>query len=162
LLPSARFEFSDEWAIMSLTYRFCRAERGVAAIEGAIVLFALIFLLFTLMEFLYVLFAYNTVVRGAENAARYAMVNSQNGCAWLGSNVTNSVANVGVIPVTISVVSCTPGTPSVCNPASASAPAGSIIIHAEYDFDTSGFFVSVLASTLPIEATVCVPLMNST
>jgi len=145
---------------MTMMRRFCRADSGVAAIEGAIVLFSLIFLLFTIMEFLYVLFAYNSVVRGAENAARYAMVNSQNGCPWLGTNVNSGVANVGVIPVTISVVSCTPGTPAVCNPASATAPAGTIIIHAEYDFDTSGFFVGVLASTLPLEATVCVPLIS--
>jgi len=147
---------------MSIARRWGRAEDGVAAIEGAIVLFAFIFLVFTIMEFLFVMFAYSSVVRAAENAARYAMWNSPNGCAWLESNVTSSVDQVGVIPVTITVGAgdCTPGVPVSCSTSGATALAGTVRVHAEYDFNSAGFFVSYLASTLPIKATVCVPMIT--
>jgi Flp pilus assembly protein TadG len=138
-------------------------EEGVAAIEGAIVLLAFIFLLFTLMEFLYVMFAYNTVVRAAENAARYAMFHSANGCvAGFITNVENA-GEVVAIPVQISVVDCEPGgatTTINCSTTGTTALPGTIIVQAEYDFESAGFFLSVLGSRLPIEATVCVPLIN--
>ena len=76
---------------MSAARSLYRCEVGVASIEGAIVLLAYTFLIFGIMELLYVLFAYSTVARGAENAARYAMVH--NACS-----VTAANANVAVIP----------------------------------------------------------------
>jgi hypothetical protein len=147
---------------MTILRRWRQNERGVAAIEGAIVIFAFIFLIFTIMELLYLLFAYNSVVRASQNAARYAMLNSPNGCAWLEANVNDSVAHVGVIPVTITVGAsdCTPGVPSLCSTAAGAALAGTVRIHGEYDFKSAGFFSGILASTVPIATTVCVPMIQ--
>jgi len=133
--------------------RWHLCEAGVSSIEGAIVLMGYIVLLFMIMEFLFVFFAYNSVVRGAENIARYAMVH--NTCS-----VSSSASQITLIPITISSQGCTPA-PASCQ-AGAVVPYSAEVYQATvlYDFQTSGFFgAGFLASTLPIQATVCVPLI---
>jgi len=134
---------------MSAARRLCRGQAGVASIEGAIVLLAYTFLIFGIMELLYVLFAYSTVVRGAENAARYAMVH--NACS-----VTADNADVAVIPVTIVSSGCTKA-PASCQGGTA-YPTGVFQVTVAYTFPS--FFTRLLAAELPIQATVCVPLVS--
>jgi Flp pilus assembly protein TadG len=135
---------------MRMMRRWWRAEEGVAAIEGAIVLLTFIFLIFSMMEFLYVMFAYSTVVRAAETAARYGVVHAT-------CSVATSDIQTAVIPVTITSSSC--GT--TCQALGPASPVPVLTINAEYDFQSAGFFLSFLESTLPIKATVCLPYLNT-
>jgi hypothetical protein len=132
--------------------RWRECEAGVSSIEGAIVLLAYTVLMFMIMEFLFVFFAYSSVIRSAENIARYAMVH--NTC-----NVSSSAAQVALIPITISSQGCSPA-PASCQ-AGVPVPYSAQVYEATvlYDFQTTGFFTGFLASTLPIQASVCVPLI---
>jgi Flp pilus assembly protein TadG len=56
-------------------------QKGVAAIEFAILLPVLLFIVFGITEFGRALYAYNTIVKGTRDAARYAMTQQPGGGA---------------------------------------------------------------------------------
>jgi Flp pilus assembly protein TadG len=56
-------------------------QRGVAAIEFAILLPLLLFIVFGITEFGRALYAYNTILKGTRDAARYAMTQNPGGGA---------------------------------------------------------------------------------
>jgi Flp pilus assembly protein TadG len=135
---------------MSAARPLCRCEAGVVSIEGAVVLLAYLFLVFGIMELLYALFAYSTVVRGAENAARYAMVH--NACS-----VTAANTQVGVVPLTIVSSGCTPA-PASCQAGGTTYQTAVFQVTVSYTFQS--IFAEIFAPELPIQATVCVPLVS--
>lgn len=56
-------------------------QKGVAAIEFAILLPLLLFIVFGITEFGRAMYAYNTIVKGTRDAARYAMTQQPGGGA---------------------------------------------------------------------------------
>jgi Flp pilus assembly protein TadG len=56
-------------------------QKGVAAVEFAILLPVLLFIVFGITEFGRALYAYNTIVKGTRDAARYAMIQQPGGGA---------------------------------------------------------------------------------
>jgi Flp pilus assembly protein TadG len=68
-------------------------QRGVAAVEFAILLPLLLFIVFGITEFGRALYAYNTIVKGTRDAARYAMMQQPGGSA---DPVTKCLAVYGI------------------------------------------------------------------
>jgi len=114
-------------AIMRSRQRLCRSERGATAVETAIIFTAFMLLIFGILQFAQIFWAWNTMWLAIEEAGRYAMVynptsypNGPPGCTTtLDTCVQNQISAVLTAYAYPSYL--TPTVTASCNP----SPCGS-------------------------------------
>jgi len=133
--------------------RFRRAEKGSVAVEAAITLSALLFLLLGAIQFGLAYFAWNTMLLAAEEAGRYAMlysacVASAQPCPPGCSGSTTALANCAVAWANQNFGNVFPVYPG----ANAGCHAGAgMTFTATYTFN--------IVTSISLTRYVCVPLM---
>jgi Flp pilus assembly protein TadG len=133
-------------------------DDGATAVETALIISVLIFLIFGIIEFGMALWAWNTMVLAVEDAGRYVMINNAfptnpPGCVGtLESCAVNQMqATLATAPGAVSTTCTTPAADQICLSASTTAGSPSTMkLTAAYGFKVIGLSPTY---TLTSEAT---------
>jgi len=116
-------------------------DEGATAVEAALVLSALMLLLFGIIEFGYALWQWNTMTLAVQDAGRYAMVNNQTCSA---SCAETQMRNV----LTTAAVCTSPSAGQICvNATTATGTTPTMTLTAAYNFNLMAPFIPSFTMT---------------
>ena len=125
---------------MRRIHRLCGSDEGATAVESAMTISVLVFLIFGIIEFGMTLWNWNTMVLAVEDAGRYVMVKYASGSTCDTScAVSQMQTSLGTAPGTVSTTCTTPTADQICLSASTTAGTPSTMtLTAAYGFKVIG------------------------
>src|SRR5438105_15622746 len=126
------------------------SEEGATAVEAAVVISVLVFLIFGIIEFGMALWAWNTMGLAVQDAGRSVMINNatcDTTCA-----VSQMQTTLATAPATVSTTCTTPTADQIC--LSASTTPSTMTLTAAYGFKVIGLsptYTLTSAATFPLE-----------
>ncbi len=133
---------------------FLRQDEGATAVEAALVISVLMFLIFGIIEFGMALWAWNTMGLAVQDAGRYAMIN--NASATVQADAINLMqTSLATAPGTVSTTCTTPTADQICLSASTTAGTPSLMtLTAAYGFKVIGLsptYTLTSQATFPLD-----------
>src|ERR1700730_10174939 len=131
-------------------------EEGATAVEGALIISVLVFLIFGIIEFGMTLWNWNTMVLAVGDAGRYVMVKYASGSSCDTTCAVGQMqATLATAPGTVSTTCTTPNADQICLSASTTAGTPSTMtLTAAYGFKVIGLsptYTLTSAATFPLE-----------
>ena len=141
---------------MRRIHRLRGSDEGATAVESALTISVLVFLIFGIIEFGMALWNWNTMVLAVEDAGRYVMVNNATPSATLEANAVSQMqTTLATAPGTVSTTCTTPTADQICLSASTTAGTPSTMtLTAAYGFKVIGLsptYTLTSQATFPLD-----------